>query len=71
MDLALAVQRGVLPSLNNRTEPAEMMERMVERGDLGFKSGRGIYDWTQKSMPKLVAQRDRFILEVLRSRKNR
>lgn len=66
LDLASSVQRGVLPGLRNEATPGRLLETLCEEGNLGAKSGRGFYDWSVKSMPKLSACRDSFIMETVR-----
>lgn len=66
LDLALSVQRDVLPGLNNESLPSKHLTSLVENGNLGAKSGAGFYDWSVKSMPKLSACRDTFIMETVR-----
>ncbi len=66
LDLALSVQRDVLPGLNNKPGPSGYLESLCANGDLGAKTGKGFYDWSLKSMPKLAACRDTFIMETVR-----
>ena len=66
LDLALSVQKDVLPGLNNRAEPPELLEELVASGSLGHKSGKGLYDWNVKDMDRLKARRDRFIIQSLK-----
>lgn len=66
LDLALSVQRDVLPGLDNEPEPSRHLKTLVEKGDLGAKTGKGFYDWSVKSMPKLAACRDAYIMESVR-----
>jgi 3-hydroxybutyryl-CoA dehydrogenase len=66
LDLALSVQRGVLPGLNNASEPGQYLTELVAGGRLGYKTGQGFYNWQEKDMQQLVARRDRFIVEALR-----
>ncbi len=66
LDLALSVQKDVLPGLNNDPRPAEHLQDLVERGNLGYKTGKGFYDWQTKDMGALAAARDRFIIQALR-----
>lgn len=65
LDLALSVQKDVLPGLDNRPQPPELLQRLVDGGALGHKSGRGIYDWKTKDLGELMARRDRFIIQTL------
>ena len=66
LDLALSVQRDVLPGLNNEPTPGNYLEALCAEGNLGAKTGRGFYDWKVKSMPKLAGCRDTFIMETVR-----
>jgi len=65
LDLVLSVQRDVLPGLNNDATPVDCLEDLVERGQLGYKTGNGFYDWHVKDMQALAALRDQFIIETL------
>jgi len=67
LDLALSVQRGVLPGLCNAAEPGQHLMKLVADGTLGYKSGQGFYDWQEKDMQQLVARRDHFIVTALRT----
>ena len=67
LDLALSVQRGVLPGLDNEPEPPRYLQELVEQGCLGYKTGQGFYDWKVKDMQDLAAKRDHFIIEALRT----
>jgi len=69
LDLVLSVQRDVLPGLNNDDRPVPYLEDLVEQQQLGYKTGKGFYDWQVKDMQTLAARRDRFIIETLRTLK--
>jgi 3-hydroxybutyryl-CoA dehydrogenase len=66
LDLAASVQEVVLPGLNNKAEPPELLADLVAQGSLGHKSGKGIYDWNEKDMESLQKKRDRFIIHALK-----
>jgi 3-hydroxybutyryl-CoA dehydrogenase len=68
LKLALSVQDGVLPGLDNEPHAPEILRGFVEEGRDGYATGRGFYDWTVKDMDALAAERDAFIMEVLRRR---
>jgi 3-hydroxybutyryl-CoA dehydrogenase len=66
LDLALSVQQNVLVALNNSPEAPKYLQELVQHDCLGFKTGKGFYDWHVKDMEGLVDRRDRFIIEALR-----
>ena len=65
LDLALSVQDQVLPGLNNSTEAAGFLKNLVGQGNLGYKTGKGFYNWQVKDMEALAAKRDRFIMKAV------
>lgn len=65
-DLGLSVQQTVLPGICADKEANIYISDMVERGDLGAKTGKGFYDWSQRSMNDNMKKRDRFIIEAVK-----
>lgn len=49
LDVRLAVARYLAKELGPRFTPPQLMVDMVERGELGRKSGRGFYDWSDEA----------------------
>jgi len=45
------------PSLDNSTAPPEALTELVRAGHHGLKTGRGVYDWSQKDGASLLAAR--------------
>ena len=41
----------------------------MARGDLGVKTGRGFFDWTNRSADEAKARRDQFLIDFLRSKR--
>jgi 3-hydroxybutyryl-CoA dehydrogenase len=66
LDLGIAVQSAVVPSLCNSTEPGQLLKDMVGAGDLGVRTGHGFHDWTQRDMAELVRKRNRFVADRVR-----
>ena len=46
LDLTLAIHDYVLPHIDSRPVPSPLLRELVEQGDLGMKTGRGLRDWT-------------------------
>lgn len=65
LDLGLKVQQTVLPSISGSATASKYLEDMVARGDLGYKTGKGFYDWSQKDMETLAKTRNEFIISAL------
>jgi 3-hydroxybutyryl-CoA dehydrogenase len=45
LDLTLAIHERVLPDLDRTPGPSEYLTELVDRGDLGMKTGRGFQEW--------------------------
>lgn len=48
IDVRLGIARYLEQELGPRFAPPQLMVAMVERGELGRKSGRGFYDWAEE-----------------------
>lgn len=70
MELCTSVQNTVLPVISGKKEAADIFIKNLEEGKLGYKSGKGFYDWSQKDMDKLVALRNDFIINSVKYIKN-
>lgn len=65
LDLCSDVQDTVLPGLSARTDANPLMRKLAGEGNLGYKTGRGIYDWSKKDMEALEKKRNDFIIQAL------
>ncbi|GHV44173.1 3-hydroxybutyryl-CoA dehydrogenase [Synergistales bacterium] len=66
MDLCTSVQNTVLPEISASAEAAPLMRELCACGNLGYKTGKGIYDWSVKDMKALERQRNEFIIHALK-----
>lgn len=62
LDLCRNVQETVLPEISNRTKPSPLFDELIGSGRLGYKPGKGFYDWTIKDMDALAKKRSDFII---------
>ena len=53
LDLTLAIHNTVLQDLEASPNPSPVLKDKVDKGELGFKSGKGFYDqWTPESIKR-------------------
>ncbi|MBQ9238899.1 MAG: hypothetical protein IJ191_06255 [Treponema sp.] len=50
LDLNYNVSKTIFPTLSNETGVPALVSRLVEESNLGVKTGKGVYDWSQKDM---------------------
>jgi len=67
-DLTLSIHEYILKHIENATEPSPLLKEKVARGELGFKSGKGFYDWTpeetEASRRRLIAHLAKAVAEL-------
>ncbi len=68
LDMMLAIDSYLFGALSNMDQPPAFVRDLIARGDLGAKTGRGLYDWTQRSAADVLAARDAFLIDRLKER---
>ena len=71
LDMQLAIDSYLFAELCNLAEGPELLAERVARGDLGARTGRGLYDWSVKDAADVRARRDQFIIDRLKDRRVR
>lgn len=65
LDTTLKVQKYLLPYLDCRPTASPLLERQVEAGHLGLKTGAGFFEWPPQKTERIVSQRDRALLGII------
>jgi len=71
LDMGLSIVDYVAQDLYNLPRAPNSYRAKVAHGDLGAKTGKGFYDWSKKSIDEVRAQRDQFVIDVLRGRRKK
>lgn len=63
-DLTLAIHDYILRHLENSVEPSPVLKRLVEEGNLGFKSCRGFQEWPERKAEESKKRLQEYLLGV-------
>ena len=65
LDIFQNISTYLFADLSNASEPSRLMQQIVEKGNLGLKSGKGFYDWTPEWKEKMIKLRTETLMEFL------
>lgn len=65
LDIIKEIQSYMTADLDRGTDPSESLERMIEEGRYGLKSGEGVFDWSDRDSEEVMEERDQQLLELL------
>jgi 3-hydroxyacyl-CoA dehydrogenase len=65
LDVQYEVESYLMEQLDRGTEPNPVVERLVEEGNLGLKTGKGVYDWSGTDPAAVSERRDDALLSLL------
>lgn len=66
-DLTLVIHKYILKHIENSPEPSPLLQKMVDEGNLGFKSGQGFYEWTHEESGASKKRLIEYLLKQLSS----
>jgi len=69
LDLSLNIQRYIVPYLEDSHEPSKLLEELVAKGDLGFKTGKGYQTWTPGQMAESNRRLKEYLIDVTKELK--
>lgn len=70
LDTTLKVQKYLLPYLDGRTSASPLLQKQVDAGRLGLKTGAGFFDWPAEKKERVTSQRDRALLSIIQLKKS-
>jgi 3-hydroxyacyl-CoA dehydrogenase len=65
LDIHHEVEKSLMGDLDRGTEPNPVIDELLEHGDTGWDSGKGVYDWTDIDTDAAELDRDRALLSLL------
>jgi 3-hydroxybutyryl-CoA dehydrogenase len=68
-DLVRAIALNLLPGIESSREVSPMLDRMVQRGEVGVKVGKGFYPWTEESVDALRQRIASTLIQIERLQK--
>ncbi len=68
LDLIIAIQSYLYPDLCDSHTPLPLLADGIARGELGVKTGRGLYDWVERDAEELRRERDLFLMARMKDR---
>lgn len=64
-DLTYNIHNYVLRNLCNSTEPSPLLKELYEKGDLGFKTGKGFETWTKEEIEKSKSDLIEYLIKMV------
>ena len=66
IDLLSAIHSYLLADLADDKKPQKSIEEMLERRDIGFKTGKGFYNWQNRDPNEMVLRQNKRFIDRLR-----
>jgi 3-hydroxybutyryl-CoA dehydrogenase len=66
LDLKLAIVEQLFPEIASTQEVSHLLRDKVAQGDLGFKSGKGFYEWPPEEAEALRQRVAHALIEIAR-----
>ena len=70
-DLTLSIHEYILKYLENSPEPSPLLKAMVERNELGFKTGKGFQKWTADEAQRSRERLTEYLISAVKNLKER
>ncbi|MDR2296395.1 MAG: 3-hydroxyacyl-CoA dehydrogenase family protein [Clostridiales Family XIII bacterium] len=67
LDLSLNIQSYIVKYLEDSHEPSKLLRELVEKGDLGFKTGKGYQSWTPEQIEASNRRLREYLIEATKN----
>jgi 3-hydroxybutyryl-CoA dehydrogenase len=66
LDTHFALTKSLYPDLEDTKESPAVLRESVSRGNLGLKTGKGFYDWTNRPAAEVMRHKNQQLISVLK-----
>jgi 3-hydroxybutyryl-CoA dehydrogenase len=66
LDTQLGTEGSIFPDLSNMEEPPPLLRDKVAAGELGLKTGKGYYNWTNQNRAEIVQRKNQQLVSLLK-----
>lgn len=66
LDVFISIMEYLYPDLSRESAPSPLLREKVEKGDLGAKTGRGLYEWTSEKRSAILEKRQKTLIRFLK-----
>ena len=67
LDLTYAIHKYLFPHIESSTTPSKLLTENIEKGNLGFKTGKGIMDWPEDAVEKANKELNEGLIKVAKA----
>ena len=67
LDLTYAIHKYLFPPSESSTTPSKLLTENIEKGNLGFKTGKGIMDWSEEAVEKANKELTEGLIKVAKA----
>lgn len=66
LDLTLAIHDYILRHIESSPDPSPILQEKVNKGELGFKTGKGFYNWSSKDIERSKTKLLEYLLDQIK-----
>lgn len=67
LDLTYSIHKYLFPHIENSTTPSRLLTENIEKGNLGFKTGKGLMEWSEEDVKKANEELTEGLIKVAKA----